>query len=209
MHIAQCYITRDAQNLIDHNTLAHQAFQEITDAVNSMTTVINNTKKNCNGVVPLKEPCYCTLEEIYNWYREKPLDVLTKKGGPIDVYKSFEDENSRFNVGIEFETGNISSAHRAMNKLSLGVHNGELHLAVLMMPMRTLSYYLTDRVSNYEELEPYFSLVANIPFIMIGFDVENYSLEATYLPKGKDGMSDRAVHKWKKTKTTKKKKTTT
>lgn len=196
MHIEECYITHDAQDLIDHDSLASRAFQEITDAINSMVTVINNSEKNCNGVGPLKEPCYRMLEEAYGWYREKPLNILSEKGGPIDVYKSFVDNDSHFNVGIEFETGNISSAHRAMNKLSLGVHNKELHLAVLMMPMHRLSYYLTDRVSNYEELKPYFSLVSNVPFIMIGFDVEEYSSNVPCLAKGRDGMSERSIRRW-------------
>lgn len=197
MHIQKWYITKDAQNLIDHAPLAGRAFHEITDAVNSMVAVINNTGKNCNGVVPLKEPCYCMLEETYGWYREKPLAILSEKGGPIDVYKAFADNNGSFHVGIEFETGNISSAHRSMNKLSLGVHNGELDLAVLMMPMHRLSYYLTDRVANYEELEPYFSLVSDVPFIIIGFDVEEYSANVPCLAKGRDGMSNRSIRRWR------------
>lgn len=197
MHIAELYITQSAQNLINNNPLACRASQEITNAVNSMASIINNSEKNCNGVVPLKEPCYRMLEEEYGWYREKPLDILSEKGGPIDVYKSFADSDSSFNAGIEFETGNISSAHRSMNKLSLGVHNGELHLAVLMMPMHSLSYYLTDRVSNYEELKPYFSLISDVPFIIIGFDVEAYSSNIPCLPKGKDGMSNRSIRKWR------------
>ena len=198
MHIEECYITRKAQDLIDNDPFACLAFREITNAINSMVAVINNSEKNCNGVVPLKEPCYRMLEEEYGWYREKPLDILSEKGGPIDVYKSFADRNVCFNVGIEFETGNISSAHRSMNKLSLGVHNNELHLAVLMMPMHRLSYYLTDRVSNYEELRPYFSLVSDVPFIMIGFDVEDYSSNVPCLAKGRDGMSNRSIRKWSK-----------
>ena len=196
MHIAEHYITQPAQDLINNNLLACRAFQEITDAVSSMASIINNSEKNCNGVVPLKEPCYRMLEEGYGWYREKSLDILSEKGGPIDVYKSFVDNDVNFNVGIEFETGNISSAHRAMNKLSLGVHNQELHLAVLMMPMHSLSYYLTDRVSNYEELKPYFPLISDIPFIMIGFDVETYSSNIPCLSKGRDGMSTRSIRKW-------------
>ena len=196
MHIEECYITHEAQELIDNDLRASLAFREITNAINGMTAVINNSEKNCNGVVPLKEPCYRMLEEEYGWYREKPLDILSKKGGPIDVYKSFSDANGCFNVGIEFETGNISSAHRSMNKLSLGIHNKELHLAVLMMPMHQLSYYLTDRVSNYEELRPYFSLVSEGPFVMIGFDVEAYSSNVPCLAKGRDEMSHRAIRKW-------------
>lgn len=197
MHIAEQYITDAAAMLLDNNELAAIAYGEIAKAVCNMATTINNSVKNGNGVVPLKEPCYQMLEETYGWYREKPLEVLSEKGGPIDIYKSFGRGENELKVGIEFETGNISSAHRSMNKLHLGVLRSELDMAVLLMPMHQLSYYLTDRVSNYEELKPYFPLIEDSPFIMIGFDVEEYSPEAEYLPKGPDGMSPRAIKKWK------------
>lgn len=197
MHIEEQYITNAARSLLNSNHLAAIAYNEIANAVCSMASTINNSEKNCNGVVPLKETCYRMLEEVYGWYRERPLDVLSEKGGPIDVYKVFQDERNEVRVGIEFETGNISSAHRSMNKLHLGVSSSELDLAVLLMPMHRLSYYLTDRVSNYEELKPYFLLIKDIPFIMIGFDVESYSSTAVFLPKGRDGMSNRSVHKWR------------
>ena len=153
MHIEEQYITNAARSLLNSNHLAAIAYNEIANAVCSMASTINDSEKNCNGVVPLKETCYRMLEEVYGWYRERPLDVLSEKGGPIDVYKVFQDERNEVRVGIEFETGNISSAHRSMNKLHLGVSSSELDLAVLLMPMHRLSYYLTDRVSNYRSEE--------------------------------------------------------
>lgn len=197
MHISKEYITDSADQLLRSSRLANQAYTEITSAVEAMVGRINNSSKNGNGVVPIKEGCYQLLEEEYHWYREKPLNVLSSKGGPIDVYKEFHNGLHLFRVGLEFETGNISSAHRSMNKLSLGIQVGELDLAVILLPIHELSYYLTDRVSNYEELEPYFSLVEDIPFIVIGFDAEEYTTAVDPLPKGKDGMSDRAIHRWK------------
>jgi len=203
MHIEKKYISNPAEFLLKNNVLAEIAFNEIEDSIISMKSVdqeifiINNSTKNGNGVVPIKEKCYQILEEKYVWYREKPLDYLSEKmGGPIDVYKMF-GSNPYFNVGVEFETGNISSAHRSMNKLLLGLHNKELHLAILLMPIRSLSYYLTDRVSNYEEIEPYMPLVSDVPFILIGFDAEGFSPDVPFLAKGNDGMSTRAKHKWK------------
>jgi len=167
----------------------------VTNSTNTFT--INNSYKNCNGVVPIKEKCYICLEDKYNWYREKPLKSFSSKGGPIDVYKEFKNDNDQFNVGLEFETGNISSAHRSMNKLSLAIEMHELQLASLMLPINKLSYYLTDRVSNYEELEPYFHLLNNRAFIILGFDAEDYNPSVPLLPKGRDGMSDRSIRKWK------------
>lgn len=197
MHIEKQYITERAKRLLRCNNFAALAYKQIQDSVCSMVDSINCSEKNYNGVVPLKEPCYKTLEETYGWYREKPLDILSEKGGPIDVFQLFQDDHNIFRVGLEFETGNISSAHRSMNKLSLGISASEIDMAVLLMPMHKLSYYLTDRVSNYEELEPYFPLIKDVPFIVIGFDVEDYSTSVDGLSKGKDGMSKRSVHKWK------------
>lgn len=58
----------------------------------------------------------------------------------------------------EWETGNISSAHRSINKLLLGVLKQLLVGAAIIVPSRKMYYYLTDRVGNYQELEPYFPL---------------------------------------------------
>lgn len=206
MIISKQYISAEAEIILNENEEAYQAYSEICDSIKSIKTtgedifIINNSEKNCNGVVPIKESCYAKLEDHYLWYREKPLTFLReemKKGGPIDVYKEFLFENGNcFRVGLEFETGNISSAHRSMNKLKIGLLSEELDLAVLMMPIKKLSFYLTDRVSNYEELEPYFRLLNNSPFIVIGFDAESYSCNVQILPKGKDGMSKRSIRKW-------------
>lgn len=161
--------------------------------------ILNNTEKNCNGVVPVKERCYQILENEYGWYREKPLSYFhdnAQKGGPIDVYKEFCQDDNVLYAGLEFETGNNSSAHRSMNKLCIGIAKGEIAIAFLMMPIKAMSFYLTDRVSNYEELEPYFLLLDNTPFVVFGFDAEEYNTNVSLLPKGKDGMSSRTIRKW-------------
>lgn len=198
MHISKSYITPPAKSLLKSSSLAEEAYNEITLSINNMIGTINNSSKNCNGVVPIKEDCYQLLEETYGWFREKPLDSFSEKGGPIDVYKEFQNNKALLRVGLEFETGNISSAHRSMNKLTIGIANDDIDFAVLIMPVSALSYYLTDRVSNYEELQPYYSLVNDYPFVFLGFDAESYSDTYPVLQKGRDGMSKRALHKWKK-----------
>lgn len=207
MFIAKEYITPSAQYLLNNNPLAKQAYTEVFESIKSIVTdqhsefYINNTEKNGNGVVPIKEKCYIKLENDFLWFREKPLAYLKKemkKGGPIDVYKEFFKDDQQLNVGLEFETGNISSAHRSMNKLAVGLKRKEIQLAILMMPIKQLSFYLTDRVSNYEELEPYFCIVEDNPYIIIGFDAEHYCDNVPFLPKGKDGMSHRSTRKWNK-----------
>ena len=113
------------------------------------------------------------------------------------MYKEFTNHTPPFNVGLEFETGNISSAHRALNKLLIGIINDDLQMAFLIMPIKRLAYYLTDRVSTYEEFEPYIiKLGINFPIVVFGFDADHYDPEAPLLPKGRDGMSKRSIRKW-------------
>ena len=60
--------------------------------------------------------------------------------------------------GVEWETGNVSSSHRAINRFLRGYHEGRLVGGALIVPTRALYQYLTDRVGNLEELQPYFGL---------------------------------------------------
>lgn len=62
----------------------------------------------------------------------------------------------------EWETGNISSSHRSMNKLALGLTEGVVSGGVLIVPTQALARYLTDRIGNVRELEPYFPLWASV-----------------------------------------------
>ena len=161
MLISKQYISPIAQQLILSDALVNQAFDEVSNSIihnvspGQAIFALNNSQKNCNGVVPIKERCYQILEESYDWFREKPLSYFhndVKKGGPIDVYKEFSDTSHSIHAGLEFETGNISSAHR---------------------------------------------LLADYPFVVFGFSAESYSPVSPLLPKGKDGMSARSIHRWK------------
>ena len=207
MLISKQYVSPVAQQLIHTNSLARQAFDEVASSITNNVSpgqsifILNNSQKNCNGVVPIKEHCYQILEESYGWFRERPLYYFhndAKKGGPIDVYKDFIDGTNVVHAGLEFETGNISSAHRSMNKLCVGIKKHELDIAFLMMPVFKTAYYLTDRISNYEELAPYLEpLLDDYPFVVFGFSAEAFDPSAPLLSKGKDGMSPRSIHRWK------------
>lgn len=208
MKISKEFRTDAARRLLQQDRLALQAYQEVIKSIEKpvwppgATTFTIREGKNENGVVPIKEDCYIQLEDVFDWYREKELTVLKQekqKGGPIDVYKEFSTESNILRVGLEFETGNISSAHRSMNKIALGLSRSELDLGIILLPMKSFAYHLTDRISNFEELEPYFELMSGRPFICIGFDADKMSSseDIPYIPKGKDGMSKRSTKKWK------------
>jgi hypothetical protein len=100
-----------------------------------------------NGVKPIKEACMLTLKEL-SWNIDERKNPLR-----LDATKTLHGNRV---FGVEWETGNISSSHRAMNRLLRGYHDGLLVGGVLVVPTRKLYQYLTDRIGNFAELEPYF-----------------------------------------------------
>jgi hypothetical protein len=66
-------------------------------------------------------------------------------------------------IVAEWETGNISSSHRSMNKLTMLAADGIIAAGTLVLPSRKLYAYLTDRIGNYRELEPYLKLWKSVP----------------------------------------------
>lgn len=98
-------------------------------------------------------------------------------------------------IAFEWETGNVSSSHRSMNKMALGLHTGDLRAGILVVPSRGLYKYLTDRVGNVAELEPYFPLWTATPceegvleVVVIEHDAESFDVPR--IPKGTDGRAE-------------------
>lgn len=107
-----------------------------------------------SGVTPIKQMFIRNLKS-FGWSLETKVDIATlKRPGPIDA--TYPVGNKLF--AVEWETGNISSSHRAINKMALGLLNGILIGGILVVPTREMYHYLTDRIGNLQELEPYFPL---------------------------------------------------
>ena len=112
-----------------------------------------------NGVTPIKLGLMVELQQ-QGWKLEKQLNIaVVKRPGKIDAVLHTDYGL----VALEWETGNISSSHRALNKMTLGLLTDVLACGILVVPSRKLSKYLTDRIGNMEELEPYFELWRSIP----------------------------------------------
>jgi Restriction endonuclease BamHI len=97
-------------------------------------------------------------------------------------------------VVAEWETGNISSSHRSMNKLTMLVADGLIASGTLIVPSRRLYVYLTDRIGNYKELQPYLKLWKSLPckkgileVVVIEHDAESWDVPR--IPKGTDGRA--------------------
>ena len=161
--------------------------------------------KQANGVKPIKAACMAHLKDR-GWELEKKFPVGSERvAGPIDAVKKLS--SGRF-FAVEWETGNISSSHRALNKMALGMRTGKIGAAVLILPTRALYKFLTDRVGNFDELVPYFSFWdhpdASGLLVLVAIEHDAKDLGVSQIPKGTDGRSKRARKK-KRKKTIKKK----
>lgn len=139
---------------------------------------INPIKKE-NGVSPLTEQFEENINKKSNWKStgqkhfktiideyDINIDGLTNivndfdeaiKSPWFDAIKPVGDKL----IAAEWETGNISSSHRSVNRLLLGLISGVVKGAVLAVPTRKLYQYMTDRIGNYQELKPYFPVWKN------------------------------------------------
>jgi len=145
-----------------------------------------------SGVTPIKKACMKSLKSA-GWDLETRVDIATlKKPGAMDA--TYEVGEKLFCA--EWETGNISSSHRALNKMALGMLKGILIGGVLILPIRSMAYYLTDRIGNYEELEPYFDFWPAIPVeegLLGVFAIEHDAVSSSVprIAKGTDGRARR------------------
>jgi hypothetical protein len=143
-----------------------------------------------NGVKPIKDVCMTHLKSR-GWSLETPVDIATVKiPGPMDATYPVGDKL----FCVEWETGNISSSHRAMNKMALGMLKDLLIGGILILPTRAMYRYLTDRVGNFPELEPYFPLWKTIKvevglLAVIAIEHDAASKSVPRLAKGTDGRA--------------------
>jgi len=109
-------------------TEIYEAIHSITWPENSENFTLHPVKK-INGVVPIKKNFIKSLE--YNgWISEYRMKIASRlRPGPIDSVK-FLPGNRYF--AVEWETGNISSSHRAINKMAIGLLDGVIEGGVLI-----------------------------------------------------------------------------
>lgn len=101
-------------------------------------------------------------------------------------------------IAIEWETGNISSSHRSMNKLAIAMTNGLIQVGVLIVPSRKLYEHLTDRIGNIGELSGYLSMWEGLKSVVargllaitvVEHDALSTDRSLPYLKVGKDGRA--------------------
>ena len=171
-------------------------FEEIDEAIEAVDwppgsgTFTINPIRTGNGVKPIKTACMQRLSDL-GWEMEHRLKIVGLRPGPIDAVK-FLPKGAM--IALEWETGNISSSHRAVNKMILGMLRGKLTAGVLVLPSRKMYRYLTDRIGNFQELEPYFPVWKSVRLLqgfmrVIEIEHDAESKECPKVPKGTDGWN--------------------
>ncbi len=151
-----------------------------------------------NGVKPIKDGFVAKLIE-FGWKPEQRFprgggdEIAAAHPGRFDALLELEEYELAPFV-VEWETGNVASSHRAMNKMALALKLGRISGGVLVLPSHRLYPYLTDRIGNYRELEPYLSLYTDLRLEsgylgVIVVEQDATSEDVPKIQKGTDGWA--------------------
>jgi hypothetical protein len=162
-----------------------QPGKEYVDAAGKASTVKGKKRTLRNGVRPLRDQfrrwmvekawrCEqaCSLAQFFEGLRHGTSVIFTKYPSPsvkeladatnealnesVGDFDFWFQTRSGFRTVVEWETGNISSSHRSLNKMCLALMGGIVDAGVLIVPSKFLYPHLTDRIGNIRELQPYF-----------------------------------------------------
>ena len=174
-----------------------KVLQEVYQAIDAVRWPPGNDQfilypeKKGNGVKPIKEGFINALQD-YNWQTEQRMSIVANtRPGPVDALRILSS-NKPFVV--EWETGNISSSHRALNKIATGLIEEVIIGGMLIIPSRKLYNWLTDRIANFPEIEPYFPLWRSINvkqgvLAIIEVEHDGTSENVPRILKGTDGRA--------------------
>jgi hypothetical protein len=143
-----------------------------------------------NGVKPIKLGLIAHLRDC-GWVAEAA--VMTTAQGKVGRFDAVL-ATSPLPIVVEWETGNISSSHRSLNKMSLCVINQYILGGILIVPSRQLYKFLTDRIGNIAELNWYLPLWRSLQcdqgvLQIIVVEHDSTSSKVARIPKGTDGRA--------------------
>lgn len=175
-----------------------------------------STQFNRNGVGFLRSNFLRNMVDIEGWQPEGNVDLGRDRQQPEiclypsrDLYREpiaagfggfdfLTTAPDGLKVAIEWETGNISSSHRSMNKLAIALKTGIIQAGILILPSRELYVHLTDRIGNISELSGYLemweSLKSTVSQGLLAITVVEHDYlsddpDLPYLPTGNDGRA--------------------
>lgn len=112
---------------------------------------------------------------------------------PEETKGLFEEVHGakQFRIGVEFETGNVASSFRALNKLFVLFQRGYIDAGVLVTSTdkpssATRIWPVSNRNGSFQELKQrHYMNQVSLPLISIGFAPDGFDSSAPFL--GKDG----------------------
>ena len=175
---------------------------------------------NRNGVAPIKSQFFAGMANA-NWKTEHSLSLdsylrTNRNLQPLLTYPDRQplseglhssvgdfdfayETDSGFRTVVEWETGNISSSHRSLNKMCLALMAGLTDAGMLIVPSKILYPHLTDRIGNWQELCPYLAFwqavgMTTLKRGLLGITVVEHDELVTddsipYIQQGVDGRS--------------------
>jgi hypothetical protein len=143
-----------------------------------------------NGVKPIRDRFVQSLQ-AEGWTIEgKAKNAWDERLGDFDAVLPGPDKP----IVVEWETGNISSPHLSMNKLTLLLKNHAISAGVLVVPSWRTFVHLPDRVGYIDEIKPYFLLWKSarcgdgvLEIVVIEQDAVSKGVPR--IPRGKDGRA--------------------
>ena len=171
---------------------------------------------NRNGVGYLRSNFLRNMVDVENWHPEHVVNLLRDRTQPPAIlYPSLElhrepitsdfggfdfltTTTDGVRVAIEWETGNISSSHRALNKLAIALKHGTIQAGVLILPSKELYAHLTDRIGNISEVSGYLEMWESLrstvkcgllAVTVVEQDALTDDPDIPYLPTANDGRA--------------------
>jgi hypothetical protein len=178
----------------DTRTCLHAAIQAVDwpPGSGAFTIYPESGKKRGegNGVGPIKKRLISRLRDEGWTIEGRAKNAFGQQLGSYDaVLISLQGA-----VVAEWETGNVSSSHRSINKMAMLLADGLIVAGTLVVPTKRLAQYLTDRIGNFEELTGYWPFWSRYPceqgiLEVVGVEHDTESLSVPRIPKGTDGRS--------------------
>lgn len=175
-----------------------------------------NGQTQRNGVGYLRSRFLSHMVQTQGWRNEGIVNLARDRDqSPIRLYPSGEEYREPITsdfggfdfvttaqngtrIAIEWETGNISSSHRSMNKLAIALAHGLIEVGVLIVPSRNLYEHMTDRIGNIGELSGYLSMWEGLKttvtrgvlaITVVEHDQLTDDVNFPFLPTGNDGRA--------------------
>ncbi|MEK9494964.1 hypothetical protein V2H77_00450, partial [Photorhabdus sp. P32] len=129
---------------------------------------------------------YTLFPMFYGMYVDRLCFSIPELNG-IEHLFDVEEVNYHYRIGVEFETGNVASSFRAINKLNSLFHEGEIDGGCFITSIdkknsATRIWPVSNRNGSFQELRnrSYISQIS-LPLVCIGFAPDGFSQTAPFL----------------------------